>query len=103
MIAKTQQIKAAFDEKLSAIQSSAEIEALRIEFMGKKGQIAALMTETCDTCTIDRLCAVAAMPSNLIGLHGRVGSAQIAGVALSGAHGILPLCLRRQIDIDTCL
>ena len=45
MIAKTQEIKAVFTEKLAVIQSSTDIEPLRIEFMGKKGQVAALMTE----------------------------------------------------------
>ena len=43
MIEKTNQLKAAFEEKLKNIKSVQEIEALKVEFLGKKGSVSELM------------------------------------------------------------
>ncbi len=45
MNSKVTQIKALFDEKISNAESSEKIEELRVEFLGKKGYVAALMGE----------------------------------------------------------
>ena len=42
---KVAEIKALFDEKISSVTSSDKAEELRVEFLGKKGHIAALMSE----------------------------------------------------------
>ncbi len=45
MNSKVTEIKALFDEKISSIASSDKVEELRVEFLGKKGYVAALMSE----------------------------------------------------------
>ena len=45
MNSKVNDIKALFDEKLALVASSEQVEELRVEFMGKKGSVAALMSE----------------------------------------------------------
>ena len=45
MLEKTQTLKKLFDEKIEKLSASAEVEALRIEFLGKKGSVAELMQE----------------------------------------------------------
>ena len=45
MNSKVNEIKALFDEKISLADSSEQIEELRVEFLGKKGLVAALMGE----------------------------------------------------------
>ncbi len=45
MFEKTAELKKLFEEKLSAVTATYEIEQLRIEFLGKKGSVAALMQE----------------------------------------------------------
>ncbi len=48
MLETTQKIREKFSSLLSEVKSSADLDALRIEFLGKKGQIAALMTNLKD-------------------------------------------------------
>ena len=45
MSSKVDEIKALFDEKISSVASSEDVEALRVEFLGKKGHLAMLMGE----------------------------------------------------------
>ena len=45
MFEKTAELKKLFEEKISAVTATSEIEQLRIEFLGKKGSVAALMQE----------------------------------------------------------
>ena len=45
MTDKINALRASFDEKINAVDSSKDIEALRIEFSGKKGYVASLMSE----------------------------------------------------------
>ena len=45
MLEKTSQLKQEFIQKLSKAQSSADGEALRVEFLGKKGSVSLLMGE----------------------------------------------------------
>ncbi len=45
MIEKSLELKKLFEEKLAAVNLTSEIEQLRIEFLGKKGSVAALMQE----------------------------------------------------------
>ena len=45
MNSKVNDIKKLFDEKLALVTSSEQVEELRVEFMGKKGSVAALMSE----------------------------------------------------------
>ena len=45
MFEKTAELKKLFEEKISAVSATSEIEQLRIEFLGKKGSVAALMQE----------------------------------------------------------
>ena len=45
MTQKSLELKQLFEEKLAAVTATAEIEQLRIEFLGKKGSVAALMQE----------------------------------------------------------
>ena len=44
-MSKVTEIKSLFDEKISSVTSSDKAEELRVEFLGKKGHIAALMSE----------------------------------------------------------
>ena len=44
-MSKTQEIKELFEQKIKMLNASEQIEELRIEFLGKKGHIAALMGE----------------------------------------------------------
>ncbi len=43
MLEKAKVIRESFEEKLKAVTSSAELDGLRIEYLGKKGQISSLM------------------------------------------------------------
>ena len=45
MLQKAQQLKEQFSEKVAAATVPAELEQLRIEFLGKKGPISSLMGE----------------------------------------------------------
>jgi prolyl-tRNA synthetase len=45
MFEKPAELKKLFEEKLASVTASADIEQLRIEFLGKKGSVAALMQE----------------------------------------------------------
>ena len=45
MFEKTAELKKLFEEKISAVSATSEIEQLRIEFLGKKGSVAALMQQ----------------------------------------------------------
>ena len=45
MTQKSLELKQLFEAKIAAVQATAEIEQLRIEFLGKKGSVAALMQE----------------------------------------------------------
>ncbi len=45
MTQKTLELKQLFDEKIAAVSLVTEVEQLRIEFLGKKGSVAALMQE----------------------------------------------------------
>ena len=45
MNSKVNDIKALFDEKLGSVSTSEQVEELRVEFMGKKGLVADLMSE----------------------------------------------------------
>ncbi len=45
MNSKVTEIKSLFNEKISAVSSSEQVEELRVEFLGKKGLVAALMSE----------------------------------------------------------
>ena len=45
MNSKVNDIKALFDEKLGLVATSEQVEELRVEFMGKKGLVADLMSE----------------------------------------------------------
>ena len=45
MNSKVNDIKALFNEKLSSVSSSEQVEELRVEFLGKKGLVASLMSE----------------------------------------------------------
>ncbi len=45
MIEKSLELKKLFEGKISAVNLTAEVEQLRIEFLGKKGSVAALMQE----------------------------------------------------------
>ena len=45
MFEKPAELKKLFEEKLAGVTATAEIEQLRIEFLGKKGSVAALMQE----------------------------------------------------------
>lgn len=45
MLEKAQQLKQEFTAKLDSITASAELEQIRIEFLGKKGPISSLMSE----------------------------------------------------------
>ena len=45
MTQKTLELKQLFEEKIAAVSLTAEVEQLRIEFLGKKGSVAALMQE----------------------------------------------------------
>ena len=45
MFEKTAELKKLFEEKLSAVTATSEIEQLRIEFLGKKGSVSSLMQE----------------------------------------------------------
>ena len=45
MLEKAQQLKEQFIAKLNATTDSAELEQIRIEFLGKKGPISSLMGE----------------------------------------------------------
>ena len=45
MFEKPAELKKLFEEKLAGVTASADIEQLRIEFLGKKGSVAALMQE----------------------------------------------------------
>ncbi len=45
MFEKPAELKALFEEKIAAVSATAEIEQLRIEFLGKKGSVSALMQE----------------------------------------------------------
>ena len=45
MFEKPAELKKLFEEKISAVSATAEVEQLRIEFLGKKGSVAALMQE----------------------------------------------------------
>ena len=45
MLQKAQQLKEQFSEKVAAATVPAELEQLRIEFLGKKGSISSLMGE----------------------------------------------------------
>ena len=42
---KTAELKVLFEEKIKEAQSSVDIDKLRVEFLGKKGKISALMGE----------------------------------------------------------
>lgn len=45
MFEKPNELKQLFEEKINSVSASSEIEQLRIEFLGKKGSVAALMQE----------------------------------------------------------
>ena len=45
MFEKPAELKKLFEEKISAVSATADVEQLRIEFLGKKGSVAALMQE----------------------------------------------------------
>ena len=45
MFEKPAELKKLFEEKIAAVSATAEVEQLRIEFLGKKGSVAALMQE----------------------------------------------------------
>ncbi len=45
MFEKPAELKKLFEEKLAAVAATADVEQLRIEFLGKKGSVAALMQE----------------------------------------------------------
>ncbi|MBQ4603051.1 MAG: phenylalanine--tRNA ligase subunit alpha, partial [Clostridia bacterium] len=45
MFEKPAELKKLFEEKIAGVAATAEIEQLRIEFLGKKGSVAALMQE----------------------------------------------------------
>ena len=45
MIQKSAELKNLFEEKAAKVQAVADVEQLRIEFLGKKGSVAALMQE----------------------------------------------------------
>ena len=45
MNSKVTEIKALFDEKIASVTSSDKVEELRVEFLGKKGYVAGLMSE----------------------------------------------------------
>ena len=45
MFEKPTELKKLFEEKIAAVTTTAEIEQLRIEFLGKKGSVSALMQE----------------------------------------------------------
>ncbi len=45
MLEKAQQLKQQFEEKVKVASNPAELEQLRIEFLGKKGAVASLMSE----------------------------------------------------------
>ena len=45
MNSKVAEVKALFDEKISSVTTSEQVEELRVEFLGKKGLVAALMSE----------------------------------------------------------
>ena len=45
MNSKVDAIKKLFEEKIKAVEASDKVEELRVEFLGKKGQVAALMSE----------------------------------------------------------
>ena len=45
MFEKPAELKKLFEEKISGVAATAEVEQLRIEFLGKKGSVAALMQE----------------------------------------------------------
>ena len=45
MTQKSLELRQLFEQKIAAVQATAEIEQLRIEFLGKKGSVAALMQE----------------------------------------------------------
>ena len=45
MTQKTLELKQLFEAKIAAVTQTAEVEQLRIEFLGKKGSVAALMQE----------------------------------------------------------
>ncbi len=45
MSSKVAEVKTLFDEKISSVTTSEQVEELRVEFLGKKGHVAALMSE----------------------------------------------------------
>ena len=45
MFEKPAELKALFEQKIAAVTATSEIEQLRIEFLGKKGSVSALMQE----------------------------------------------------------
>ena len=45
MFEKPAELKKLFEEKIAAVAATADVEQLRIEFLGKKGSVAALMQE----------------------------------------------------------
>ena len=45
MNSKVNEIKSLFDEKISSVTSSSQVEELRVEFLGKKGLVSSLMSE----------------------------------------------------------
>ena len=45
MLEKAQQLKLQFEEKVNTAKTPADLEQLRIEFLGKKGAVASLMSE----------------------------------------------------------
>ena len=45
MSSKVAEVKTLFDEKINSVTTSEQVEELRVEFLGKKGLVAALMSE----------------------------------------------------------
>ena len=51
---KTEQLYALFESRVAEAKSSEDIEALRIDFLGKKGHIAELMKGQCHSIGFQR-------------------------------------------------